>query len=301
MLPQFQDRAAGALGRGGDGGEDLPMGICPPPGAAGGDAEVGGRRGEPLVVEMERELGIDGLRQRAITDQERTGERRAASHRLGELQGRCRVGCHILDHQIGQRLMQLRAVIGEAGQPARILAHGNQAQLLIGREVVDHLGDRALRDLQAGGAAIVQTCAHAGADVDQDRQAVAAHGTPMHIGLHGCAHQERQDEQLQEEQEIAAEALERGVDALVVHHLAPEHQGWQLMPFTPQLEEVDQDQRQGQAGQPSGGCGVQAERVHAIQPALRKRPASMLAALSALEAVMKRPPRPEAHSASRSW
>ena len=77
-------------------------------------------------------------------------------------------------------------------------------------------------------AFFIESC-HGGGAVDEDGLAQGIFGIAAQEGLHGGEDEEEEEKDLEEEEEVAFKALEGGVDALVVEHLAPEHEGGDLL------------------------------------------------------------------------
>ena len=68
--------------------------------------------------------------------------------------------------------------------------------------------------------------------------------------LHRREHEQRENEDLQEQQEVAFELLERRIHALIREHLPPQHERRNLQPRALELEEIEDDQRDEQGEKP---------------------------------------------------
>src|SRR5262249_49988958 len=85
--------------------------------------------------------------------------------------------------------------------------------------------------------------AHAGGGVDEDRQVLGISEGAAPEGLHGREDEQAQKQDLEQEQEISTEPLERRIDALIADDLPPQGERGELQAGPLELEEVEDDQR----------------------------------------------------------
>jgi hypothetical protein len=145
--------------------------------------------------------------------------------------------------------------VGQRGQHRGVVGEGDDDGAVAVRQVLDHSEGLSLGALEAGRARAVAVAGqHAGRAVDQEHRVRALE--PAHVGDRagqGQDHQQ-QDQRLNDQHQVHAQALERRIDPHVVQGAAPQVGAGDRDRAPLELEEVEdqqQPQEQGRGQDPT--------------------------------------------------
>ena len=160
-------------------------------GIEGRNAHVLSRRGHFLIIELKGELEVDFGRHVAVGVQHDRFDGNSARQGLRHPQRVLQPARNLRHLQLVERIAQDSLVVGELGQLPRRRRHRDQAQPLVGKQVVDQLADFLLDFIEARPAFGING-GHAGRVVDQNRQIIRTVGPAGDERLHGRQHEAHQ-------------------------------------------------------------------------------------------------------------
>jgi hypothetical protein len=232
------------------------------PGGQRGDRQVlaaGAHAHEAHLARQGRQAG----RQTAVADDHRRWVLGAA--RLGdrEREGRAPVGRTGGRLGAGQGRAEYALVAAARGQHARLRPGGDQGHAVLHAQPVDQrldgrAGPRETRGLDIAGG-------HRCGAVEQDDQIALGDHLAAHPGPGEREHERDHDQQLQEEQQVALEALPRRVGRAVAHDQLPEQGARDRHLAAAQPQHVQDDDGRGQRGESQQGGGEQAHQCYRVR------------------------------------
>ena len=195
-----------------------------------------------LNVQRKRQFKIHLIRQISVRhdrdglNRKRPGVRRRHSQHIIQMPRQIR------RLQRLQRLQQSATIIAEFRNAPSGIGKGKQSDSLIAGEVVNLLTNSFLHQLQPRLASRFINGRHAGRTVNQQWFIFGHFGICLKKWLHQCKHQQTQQQDLKQQQQIAAKLLKRRIDTLIVDDALPQRKRRDFHPRPAQLQKVQDDQ-----------------------------------------------------------
>ena len=209
----------------------------------------------------------------SIREHEHAVEGRRARERLREVERLFEIARHVLDFERGECVAQLGPVVREAGELARGFGKRDEAEFLIRGQSFDAFAQPLLRLIEPRAPAILVERAHARRDIHEHRQPRRALRIPPEKWLHRREREQREQENLEQQEQVAFEFLKRRIHPLIAEHLPPQHERRNDLPRALQLQKIEDDQRHEQCEKPragEGGEGHGASAKTGVKPACLK-------------------------------
>jgi len=152
--------------------------------------------------------------------------------------------------------------VGEAdASVVETAAVGDEHEAVAGSHGVDEFFGLVLGAVESGWSAVVVGL-HGGGGVDDDDAGVGLGGFGLDDGAHECEDEGGEDEELEEEEEVAAEFLEGGAGAHVSEGFGPEECGGDGEVGALDAQDVEEDEGEGEESEPGPGGREEAKPVH---------------------------------------